>query len=240
MREAAENRARVNGDAEIGRQKAIDALYLLERNLERQVQALYSDRERYEAQLENQRRANEQAREECERERDLVHFALRQQRDENQQRLNGAERERTRIEETSRIEVTQGNEYLAHQQKRVEELEREVGRVRALLMESESNLAFIRQESLQEEREGARQHQVLQEEVYELSSQLERVRRDEAGVLRQAEVQRFRTDQERQDLRRSLDDLGHASATGSHVLSPATGNSRLRALGTEPARPGTR
>lgn len=240
LREAAEHRARVNGDADIGRQKAIDALYLLERNLEGQVQALYSDRERYEAQLENERCANEQAKEECERERELVNSTLRHHRDENQQRLDGAERQRTKIEETSRNELTQGNEYLAHQQSHVEELERTVGRVRALLMESESNLAFIRQECLQEEREGARQQQHLQEEVLEVSAQLERVRRDESSLLRQAEVQRFRSDQERQDLRRGLDDLGHASATGSQVLSPTSGYSRHRALGTEPARPGSR
>lgn len=236
LRDAAEQRAKANAEAEAGRHKAIETLSLLERHLESQVQALYGERERYEALLDSEKRNHEQAREDCERERDLVSLAVRHARDENRVKLEGAEKERAKIEETRRSEILQANEYVAYQQRHMEELERDVGRVRALATESDSNLTFIRQECLQEERDGVRVQRDLEEEIHDLNSQLDRARRDEASLVKQAEVQRFRSDQERQDLRRGLHEAtGVHSATstlGSQQLSP---NSRRRT----PAEPVT-
>eukprot|EP00931_Biecheleriopsis_adriatica_P056860 TRINITY_DN33726_c0_g1_i1.p1 TRINITY_DN33726_c0_g1~~TRINITY_DN33726_c0_g1_i1.p1 ORF type:complete len:858 (+),score=249.12 TRINITY_DN33726_c0_g1_i1:61-2634(+) len=222
LRDAMDQRAKVNSEAEAGRVKAIDVLSLLEKNLESQVQALYGDRGRFEALLESERRAHEQAKEDCQRERELVSSAVRHVRDENRQRLEGAERERMKIEEARRAELSQGNEYIAQQQRHAEDLERDVGRVRALMLESESNLSFIRQECLQEEREAARLQRELEEELHELESHLERARREEASLVKQTEVQRFRSDQERRDLRRGLGDqaLDRALSTGNLGPSP--------------------
>ncbi|CAE7526787.1 RPP25L [Symbiodinium pilosum] len=176
----------------------------MERNLENQVQVLYTDRERYEAVLHNHRRVHEQAKEECEREKDLASTALRQAQSESRHRVEGMEKEKLRIEETRRSELAQGHEYVDHRQQRVEDMEHDLERVRSRLVDMENSLGFLRQECYHEEREGLRIQRELEEEVRLMDSQLERSRRDDTTLAKQWEAQRFRTDQERRGVQQSF------------------------------------
>lgn len=228
LREVADQRARVASEAEAQRQQAIEVLSVMERNLENQVQILYTDRERYEAVLLNHRRVHEQAKEECEREKELASAALRQARSESRHRLEGMEKEKMRIEESRRSELAQGHEYVDHRQQRLEDMEQDVERVRSRLVESETSLGFLRQECQREERENQRLQRELEDEVRLMESHLERFRRDDTTLAKNWEAQRFRADQERRDLHQSL---------GEPVLgasSPAQTGSGRRWSSSEP------
>lgn len=204
LREVVDQRARVASEADAQRQQAIEVLSVMERNLENQVQILYTDRERYEAVLLNHRKVHEQAKEECEREKELASAALRQARSESRHRLEGMDKEKMRIEESRRSELAQGHEYVDHRQQRVEDMEQDVERVRSRLVESETSLGFLRQECHREERENQRLQRELEDEVRLMESQLERFRRDDTTLAKNWEAQRFRADQERRDVHQSL------------------------------------
>lgn len=138
----------------------------MERNLATQVQARFTMRERYGTMLENERQLHEQAKQECDRDSVLATSLTRQARDERRVRVEGMERERSKIEETRREELLQGQQYVAKLQQLANELERDVETVRDRLMKNESDLNFVRQECFQEEREGIRLQQELEEEVF--------------------------------------------------------------------------
>lgn len=167
LREAADQRARAKSESEGQRRKALEVISVLERNLEHQVQGLFSMRDRYEAMLENERKIHEQAKQECDWETELASSVARQARSESRVRVEGIERERFRIEESRRGEVAQGLEYVAKLQQLKDDLENDLDTVRDRMMKSESKLNFVRQECFQEEREGMR----LQRELDEVHSQ---------------------------------------------------------------------
>lgn len=167
LREAADQRARAKLEAEGQRRKSLEVMSVLERNLEHQVQGLFSMRERYDAVLENERKVHEQAKQECDWETELAASVARQARSESRNRVEGMERERLRIEESRRGEVAQGLEYVAKLQQLKDDLQNDLETVRERMMKSESRLNLVRQECFQEEREGMRMQREL-DEVYSL------------------------------------------------------------------------
>lgn len=167
LREAADHRARAKSEAEGQRRKSLEVMSVLERNLERQVQGLFSMRERYGAVLENESKVHEQAKQECDWETELAASVARQARSESRVRVEGMERERLRIEESRRGEVAQGLEYVAKLQQLKDDLQNDLETVRGRMMKSESRLNLVRQECFQEEREGMRMQREL-DEVYSL------------------------------------------------------------------------
>ncbi|CAE8707310.1 unnamed protein product [Polarella glacialis] len=217
LRDYAELRARAEEEATSNRQRLLEALSYLEESIDTQGQSASSDRERLEFMWESERHAHQQAEDDCNRQRELVTFSVRHARDENRQKLEGVERERSRVDDLCRGDTVQGTEYVGQQQQHVDRLEKDLARVRALLGESESNLGFLRQEALLEDRDGGRQLRDLGEEVHEASAALERGRREDAALVKQTEAQRFRTDQERQELRRGLD---MAASTSPYPAEP--------------------
>merc|ERR1711920_523712 len=125
--------------------------------------------------------------------------------DESRSKLAGAELERVRLQETSRYDITRGSQVVAQQQRRIETLERDVARVKTLLIESEQNLNWMRGEIDYDGHDGVLALQQLEDEVRATTTTLELARRDEAVISQQAETQRLRNEQERIQLQKRLE-----------------------------------
>merc|ERR1712113_498933 len=109
--------------------------------------------------------------------------------DESRSKLAGVELERTRLQETSRWDISRESQIVAEQQRRVETLERDLARVNALLTESEQNLVWMRGEIDYDGRNGVLALRQLENEVRATTTTLELARRDEAMIGQQAESQ---------------------------------------------------
>jgi hypothetical protein len=199
-----EQQRRIIAEDEQNQERWIDMQVVLERGLENQIHLRNEESRRFHELFSTEKRSSEQILNDFQQERDSSADSLKRLHDESRSKLAGAERERSRIEELCRMDMSQANQTIAQLQRRAEVLERDVIRVRALLAESESNLAWVRQEHGHEEREASLAGRKLEDEVRTLAGTLELSRRDDVSLTQQMETQRKRTDDERKQLQRTL------------------------------------
>lgn len=228
LRDATEQRNKALEEASSSRERMQEILASLESSVSSQARIADEERRRL-VDVYNKEHANtEHVRDELDRERESSMHSLRRMHDESRDKLAGAERECARLEHSSRLDIAQAAQLLGQQQKRAESLEHDVGRMRALLHESEANLSWIRQEREHEEREAAVNVRHLEDEVNATNTALSSARRDDAALSQQLDMQRQRNEQDRTRLRQMLDAVlnGHGSSSGalepSHVGTSLT------------------
>lgn len=208
LREVLETQKRVLTDDSEYRERHLELQVLLEKNLEKQARLKEEESRRLLNTFSTQKRSSEQVRSEFQRERDSTTENLRRCQDEGRHRLAETERERTRIEEHCRTDFGQVSQAVSQWHRKSEVVERDLSRLNALLTESESNLAWVLQECTHEEREAALNTRQLEDEVRAQSTQLERMRFDEASLTQQLESARQRNEEEKRRLQRTLDSAG--------------------------------
>eukprot|EP00747_Dinoflagellata_sp_TGD_P211678 gnl/TRDRNA2_/TRDRNA2_84887_c0_seq1.p1 gnl/TRDRNA2_/TRDRNA2_84887_c0~~gnl/TRDRNA2_/TRDRNA2_84887_c0_seq1.p1 ORF type:complete len:866 (-),score=231.75 gnl/TRDRNA2_/TRDRNA2_84887_c0_seq1:223-2820(-) len=221
LKDATELRAKITAEVNQIREREIESQLILERNFEGQARLAEDERRRLAATLAAQQRAAEQAREEFERERDSTMSNLRRVHDDSRSKLAGAERERARIEATCRTGLTEMHEVVREQQRHMENLERDLAKIRDLLTRSELDLAGLRQDRDRMDRDLVIGNRYLQDEVRNLANTLDVARRDDVSLATQLEAQQHRIEQERQTLQRTLDAvLDDVGKEAKRTLSP--------------------
>lgn len=208
-----EMRARVEGEISSERQRSLEVQATLEQELDARKKVAAEDRKRLSDALALEQRATEQAKLELERDKDSSMAALRRVQEESRSKLGAAERERARVEETCRAETIGATESVAQQQKYTDALEQDLNRLRYLTTESESNLAWVRQELDREERESRLVLRQSDDSVRVIAEGLEKAMREDTALSRQIEETEKRHEQEMSRLAKEIDLVRRAAAT---------------------------
>merc|ERR1719223_2033642 len=169
--------------------KDIETHDALEARLSEKLNELDREKQKMAAALAVEQEATQQGKDTYERERDKALGSLRSAQGESRSKLEGVERDRSQVEEQCRVEISQATQAVQQLQRKADGLESDVGRLRALLAESEANLATVRQESDRAVRESSLQVRHCEDEVRTLSGSLEIARREEASLNRLIDAQ---------------------------------------------------
>ncbi|CAE8618179.1 unnamed protein product, partial [Polarella glacialis] len=207
VREASEVRSRTQAEVLLTRQRSSESEAALRAALGGQRGAAQEERTALEAQLAEQRQSAEKARRELAQEREAGGMLQRSSTEERRTKLEVLEQSLARVDETLRADVRSSGEALALQQRRCDALQNDLGRLRKLLADSESNVGWIREEVELEDQETARDIRRLSEEAKAAEGALEKAVREEASLSRQLEERLTRNESERQSLAKELSEL---------------------------------
>lgn len=132
---------------------------------------------------------------------------MRSVQEDSMSKLGSAEREKTRVEERCKQQLSDTNEMVAVQQRRVEALECDLVRVRGLLSESEGNLMRIRQKFDREDQEMARTLKQLSDDVCNTQWSFEKAVQEEANLSRYIEELVWKSKQDQQSFTSGMKDV---------------------------------
>mmetsp|Transcript_134918 Transcript_134918/g.248028 ORF Transcript_134918/g.248028 Transcript_134918/m.248028 type:complete len:881 (-) Transcript_134918:106-2748(-) len=218
--EVMDNAGRASNEAHAIRERGVEMQNSLELALRDKANYREEERRRMDEAFHSEKRAAEQVRSQFQQQHDSLSNQIRRVHDESRNKLAGAERQRAVIEETCRTEIQKESQAIMMWQRKIELLERELTRARNMLAESESNHSWVMQERNQEERESVLRTRQVEDDVRMLASQLDAARRDDTSLSQQVAQQTNRNEQDRVQLRRSLDGAGGKAAAMLASTSP--------------------
>lgn len=205
--EASELRAKADVDASCSRQRALEIQMDLERKVESMRESVKADMTCLAGALMQEQKATEVARQDCMHEQETKLNIMRSVQEDSMSKLGSAEREKTRVEERCKQQLSDTNEMVAVQQRRVEALECDLVRVRGLLSESEGNLMRIRQKFDREDQEMARTLKQLSDDVCNTQWSFEKAVQEEANLSRYIEELVWKSKQDQQSFTPGMKDV---------------------------------
>lgn len=211
--EATENLDRTHRDTGTHHQRQTESQVATQKDIAFKRQEASEEIRVLEEQVANERREVHENKEHLERWRSGHHASLRQHKDEGESKIALLEREKARMEESYRVDLTQTQKAILQQQQHLDMLEKDLGRVRHLLQESQSNLAWIRQEKEREEQESAAVRVHLDDEVKILSTSVHAAASTEATLGSHAGAAKTLKDKEHYQIRQEVADLRQACVT---------------------------
>jgi len=173
----------------------------LELQLARRRKEFADERKRLQEQLASERQTALQSMEQSEQRREVQAVSLRQMQDECSVQVFALERDRATAEEQLRSAMEQIKKDHSAQEAHVQTLDRDLGRVRLLLSDSQANLVWVQQEREREQREVAALHERFEDDLKHASGELQAVTAEEASA--KASLQSAVAQQQDQSMRLS-------------------------------------
>lgn len=216
----------VDGKASQHRQRELEGHSSLEDQFEKNMRTLKEELGRLLHEYNAEVHSSAQAKEALDRERDSSSGMLRKAQEDTRTKLTGAEREKQRVEDASRGDITAASEGLSLLHRRIEGLEADLNRMRALLSDSEANHDWVQQEFVREDRDAPAALHKLGDEVRHAVLALEQLHHEHDSLLQQVNAMHARCENERKRLQRELED---AKRVGAAHAADAERTHRARA-----------